>query len=247
MEDQELQGQQRLHEEQAGVHENSAPMKTPILVPELPANLALQSYLQQTKGSGIVTSRYALCSEKMEKVCQGLCKRKLPAEALMVCLSWSHYSCLKLDLFFHHPPGPNSPLSGFLLADICLFYESLLQAQFLATTANPLWAQCSNYIISCSPPTVTGSWALWSSPSHLTDKKTEAYRMRNLSRGPEGNSAPLSCQSIHLSQSNLPPCKSHVAWFGPPLPYTLPSVFHYRSKELFPNLILFLFYCYFSL
>ena len=149
--------------------------------------------------------------------------------------------------FFHHPPGPNSPLSGFLLADICLSYESLLQAQFLTTTANPLWAKCSTYIISCSPPTVTGSWALWSSPSHLTDKKTEAHRMRNLYRGPEGNSAPLSCQSIHFSQSNLPPCKSHVAWFGPPLPYTLPSVFYYRSKELFPHLILFLFYCYFSL
>lgn len=140
MEDQEVQGQPRLHEEQAGLHENSAPMKTSIWEPKLFANLASQSYLQETKGSGIVSSRYALCSEKMEKLCQGLCKGSFWQR-----LWW--YVCPGLTIpawnwiysFFHHPPGPNSPLSGFSLADICLSYESLLQAQFSVTTANPLW------------------------------------------------------------------------------------------------------------
>lgn len=139
-----------------------------------------QNYLQPSftdmppRDQGVWSTLFKVCPLLREdgKNGQGLCKRKLLAEALMIHLTISAWNRIYSFFFFHRQPGPLLSPSVFSLATSCLSSWIPLLSTILNDNGYPL---LNTHPVLSATHTTSYSifskalvrWVLWLSPSPL--------------------------------------------------------------------------------
>lgn len=148
------------------------PYKNSCLRIKIICNLASQTCLQEIKGSGALSSRSALCSEKMEKMVKACAKGSFWQRLWWSISLFLPETGFILFFFFHCQPGPLLSPSVFSLATSCLSSWIPLLSTILNDNGYPL---LNTHPVLSATHTTSYSifskalvrWVLWLSPSPL--------------------------------------------------------------------------------